>query len=246
MIAAARLEACYFGVGQGNQWPRLARVLEASAHEHCVDWQILVKRLTAPAFAPTATDSYRDNTYKLDYWNECVQAAPVGTRMLLIDVDTLILRPITDVWSREFDIAYTTRRGRFPLNAGVVFLRVSAYTRAWMLAWRDENRRMLQEPTYHQQWRRKYGGMNQAALGALLAQSVWRHLTFLELPCLEWNCEDSSWRDIDGQTTRILHIKSGLRRAVFANDPGVAWRSLARVWRTAERRYFPVESARAG
>jgi alpha-N-acetylglucosamine transferase len=179
---------------------------------------------------------FESNSLKLEHWNALVQQAPDGDRILLIDADMLVVRPLDPVWDRPFDVAYTVRPSgaKFPLNGGVVAVRVGAASRAFMQAWAAENRRMLNDQAHHNRWRQRFGGINQAALGALLAAGV--RGQFATLPCLEWNCEDSCWGKFDPAVTRLVHIKSELRLACRSRaDQRGRWQPIVDRWRAADR-----------
>ena len=237
-----RLEACYFGAGRSSEeWPRLARVLASSAARHCPGWTIHVTAIAPPpARRASALGVQADvcNAVKLDRWQQLVAEASDGECLVLIDVDTMILRPLDSAWKHAFDLAYTVKPAgaRFPLNGGVVFVRVSDRVRTFMGQWAAVNDRMLQDGTLHQAWRRRYGGINQAALGCVLETGSRTDLQLLPLPCAEWNCEDESWSAFDAHVTRIVHLKGLLRRAVFhrsiVTDPHAL--RLAAVWRELE------------
>lgn len=234
-----RLVCCYFGEGYQGQWPRLAHVLAYTADQQCAGWDVRIRTLEAEA-RPSATgvESHVHNTQKLEHWCREVEAAPDGTRMLLIDADTIILRPLDAVWDLAFDVAYTVRPAlcRLPFNAGVVFLRVSPAVRAFMAAWRDANARMLGDRRLHHAWRATFGGINQASLGHTLASPVAADVDLVQLPCAEWNCEDASWMSFDPAVTRIVHIKSTLRRAIFKMARTPTWCApLTKLWHGLER-----------
>jgi hypothetical protein len=226
-VTAPRLVACYFrGVDRADRWPRLAGVLAFTATRHCPTWTQAIAALPPPGFVHDANARlFQANTLKLEHWRDQVLGAADGDRMLLIDADTVILRPLEDVWGWPFDVAYTTKAippsarvrnvDRFKFNGGVVFLRVSAATRRFVTLWADENRRMLEDPKRHGPWLSRCGGINQAAFGKLLHEGALADLQLHELPCAEWNCEDSTWAAFDADRTRILHIKSDLRGACF-------------------------------
>jgi hypothetical protein len=237
-MTAPRIESCYFARPQaGAAWTRMARVLEDTARQHCQGWSVHVLALP-PAPMPThvVSWSFAANTHKLDHWRAVVEAAANGDRILLLDADTAIVRPLDDIWDRPFDLAMTTKRDRFPFNAGVVFLRVSPPIRAFMRAWVSTNREFLLNGDLHKPWRSKHGGLNQSALGCLLATGALADLDVLELPCAEWNCEDSAWATFDADRTRILHIKSALRVAVIERQPCDArMKPAADYWRARER-----------
>ncbi len=234
-MSAPVLYACHFGGGLHKQWPRLARVLAATAAQHCPDWTVRVEALPAPKPMLRASPGHIANTHKLDRWCEILMTASDDTRVLLIDADTVVLQPLDSIWDLPFDLAYTARPEgtRFPLNAGVIAVRVNARSRAFVTAWRDENRRMLADPARHLPWRKRFGGINQSALGAVIGEVA---LHLVALPCVEWNCEDSTWKDFDPAVTRILHVKSQLRLAIFHGVSGAArWRPLVALWRARER-----------
>lgn len=237
-----RLDACWFPSDDpqlNSQLARMARVLNYSARQHCAAWDIQVREI--PADRPKhryANASHGANTRKLEAWTTLVQAAPDGAEILLLDVDTFLTRPLDDLWTMSFDLAYTVRQDyNRPLNSGVVAMRVSDPVRAFIQHWAHENRRMYDDRAYHAVWKRKYGGINQAAFGKLLEQDYAAPATglnLLPLPCLEWNCEDSSWAQFDPDRTRLVHVKSALRRAVFQSPVGTHLRELARLWRSLE------------
>jgi len=235
-----RLEACYFDPGPKDRWGRMARALALTAAEHCPTWTRTIAAATPPPrVSALRIESHVQNTRKMDEWQRIVMAAAPGDRILLIDADTLILRPLDDVWDQPFDLAYTAkgRDSRYPFNSGVVFLRISPAVQAFVAAWWQENLKMLGQAKYHQDWRVKFGGINQASLGAMLESGRSSGVTLLKLPCLEWNCEDSHWEKFDPLVTRIVHVKSALRKAIFDGGPVPAGCApLVRAWRTADAR----------
>lgn len=237
--AAMQLHSVWFG---GEQYRRMARVLEHSAREHCPGWDVNIRHVGVRRYkkSPIARPTHVVNTQKMHEWNEIVQGADDGARLLLIDADTVILRPVDDVWQTPFDLAYTTRpRAQFGFNTGVLFLRASETLRRFFRAWWELNLYLLTAPREHRHWRKQYGGISQASLGAILARGDAEDLNLVELPCQEWNCEDSSW-PLFNEHTRIVHVKSALRRAVFGagapEQPGVE--RLAGLWTEAEQKYI--------
>lgn len=232
-----QLCSVYFG---GERYRRMASVLEHTAREHCPGWEINVRRIDTRWFTKShyARPGHRTNTQKMYEWNRIVGHAPDGAELLLIDADTFITRPLASVWSYEFDFAYTTKPGEtIPLNTGVVFLRVSPEVRGFMTAWWEKTLHLLQNATEHHRWRKRYGGVSQAALGALLAEGAAAGLTTVELPCQEWNCDNTEWRKFD-EKTRVVHVMSKLRRAAFSTEPSrtIGVDELARTWKDLDRR----------
>lgn len=230
----------YFRGPSDGDWEQLAGVLRHTAHRHCPDWEIRVEHIEpTEMYSSLGVPVHVFNTQKMEHWNRSVQELADGDVALLIDADTAILRPLDDVWDLDFDVAYTARPDgcRFPFNSGVVFLRVTEATKAFVQAWWEENARMLIDGTRHQWWNHKYGGINQASLGyAIEKQDSWG-ADLLALPCREWNCEDSTWAQFD-ETTRIVHFKSALRSAITGNKAGLMVAGvppLAELWETLAR-----------
>jgi hypothetical protein len=233
------LFACWFQEPRDRAWPRLARVLEHSAEQHCQGWDRRIRLILPPHRRPGQGVGYVANTVKLEFWASTVDAMPDDARVALLDADTFIVNSLDAVWATPFDVAITERpQGSiYPFNAGVVFVRANERSRAFMRAWAAANRRMLTDPAVHRVYQKRFGGMNQAALGALLDEGILERLglTMAALPCAEWNCEDLTWHTFDPATTRIVHLKAGLRYAALEDleaDPSL--RALALRWREAE------------
>ncbi len=196
----------------GDMYRRLARVHEYTAKKHCAGWDVSVDEIPDPGRGPIeARQSFVWNTEKLREWRAFVLTADDGDELLLADADTAVLRPLDPVWDHSFDVAYTVRERGLPLNGGIVFVRVSAASRQFFDAWWDANLLLFNDPVEHAPWRSKYAGMNQASFGYVL-EKVDHDAKLIKLPCQEWNCVQ--WTGFD-QGTRVLHVKSGLRRATF-------------------------------
>lgn len=226
------LYSCHFG---GGQFAELARVLRVTADRHCPHWDRRIDAIAGHQLR-SAHDAYADNTHKLDQWNAFIQSQPDGARVLLIDADTAIVRPLDCVWNWPFDVAYTIRPSSYklPLNGGVVFVYVNDRSKAFMANWAAVNRQMVSDRALHSKWRKKFGGINQASFGCVRDQAP--TVRFWMLPCVEWNCEDSSWPDFSPEVTRILHVKSLLRRCVFnlTGSTGSV-KAAAKYWRALQQ-----------
>jgi hypothetical protein len=245
-----RLESTYFG-DEGSDYARMGRVLEYTARKHCPHWAVNVRPIVPEPVQGTERSAYFiANTQKLDIWCRTIEEAPAGDRVLLLDSDTLFVNGIDDIWDRDFDIAYTVRPEYIiPINTGAVFVRVTPETRAFMRRWREETTAMYRDVPHHLKWKEKYGGITQASLGCLLERGD-HGLNLLTVLCAEWNCEDSAWGHFDPAFTRILHVKSGLRRLIFGGDVGPPqepwWTNedlmpLARYWHGLEREALRAE-----
>lgn len=224
----------------GDNYRRMADVLEYTAHQHCPGWSIEVNEMPRAPIEhySEAPENFIFNVQKVDAWADAVQQAEDGDRLCILDCDTMILGPLDPVWDREFDFAYTGKRGKLVLNSGVIFVRVSATSRRFVRAWAKMSHDMIADIGLHRMWRRKSPGMTQPALTALLRSSFMRRLeiNILELDCQTWNCEESGWGQFN-KDVRILHIKGHLRSATFGGAVTarrLRLAHLARLWHSTE------------
>lgn len=238
---SAVLIARTFGPGQRGEWTKMAAALERSAARHCPGWVVDIQDETPreKLSSPLGSQGTVWNTHKLDAWCRAIEDLADSTQVLLIDADTLIVNRLDPVWERPFDVAYTVKPkgSRFPFNAGVVFLRLSGPVRTFLAEWRTVNRQMLEDAALYQVWRRTYGGVNQSALGKLLKENRF-DLAIATLPCVEWNCEDSTWPAFHPEVTRIIHYKGELRSALFpmfrTSHVRGTLRPMVKAWREAQ------------
>lgn len=237
-MRAPRIVLRTFGPDPAQEWLRLVRVLELTIRTHCPTWTIDRQAVSVPdgLSSPLGVQNAVDNFVKLAAWNEAVQAADQGDRLLLLDADTMILQPLESIWDDPaLDVAITTKPAdaRFPINAGVVAVRVSTATQAFFDLWQSEDRRLFLDPREHQVWRGNFGGLNQSSLGALLTRGG-LGVRIVKLPCREWNAEDHSWASLT-PSTRIVHLKGELRAALFEHGhKSEEMRPIIRQWRVLE------------
>jgi hypothetical protein len=236
-MAAPLLASVYFGSGvAGDEFRRMARALEYSALRHAAGWRVEIVEIP-PAVGYRSTlgvPAHEHNSAKLDRWRDIIAAADDGDRVLLIDADTMITGPLDPVWDLPFDLAYTTAADRLPLNAGVVFVRASSRSRGFLEQWAAVNRSFLGDAAALRPWRTRYAGINQAALGFMLERAG-HGCQVAQLPGEIWNCEDSTWKRFDPALTRIVHLKSDLRRAIFRGlAPRPVLTPLVAAWRALD------------
>lgn len=248
------LAACYFRAKRepDGQYDRLARVLAYTASVHCPGWQVRIDRIAPELPAPcTGNPSHAWNTSKLDWWNDVVQVCPDGTPVVLMDADMAILRPLDPLWADPFDLAYTirdARTSRLPLNGGLVAIRVSPATKAAIRQWQQVNLGMCREGTKHAEYHKRYAGMNQSSFGCLLEEGGLSGLNVRQLSCQEWNC--CEWLGFDRAITRVVHVKSRLRRAVFGSAPAThptqgSLGGIVDLWHALERDALAMEAKSA-
>lgn len=215
-------------LGRRGIYAEMARVFAASVeavsprsrlvlHTHRPDRSLQSSNLAKRA----ARQSFVDNTDKMRAWHSIAASQPDGTRFALVDADMFAtgeLAGLADFVSPSCPLAFTFRREgfRFPFNSGAVAVYQCAESRRFFDEWRAVNEDMLRNAKLHQEFRARYGGINQAALGAMLEAEGCP--TFARLDCATWNCEDSEWRNFSSET-KLVHVKGRLRIAVRSNEP---------------------------
>jgi hypothetical protein len=173
------------------------------------------------------------NTVKLEKWVEILTTIPDNDTVIFTDCDMLFLKDPGEVFSRDFDIAYTERtQSKWTINGGVLFVKVNPRSRDFMNHFVNVNKMMFEDPDFHQPWKNKYAGMNQSALGCILEMKK-HEAKLISLPCAEYNSCGEDWPFIT-EKTRILHIKGQLRKILFnpSLDEGELT-TAAGIWRKA-------------
>jgi hypothetical protein len=223
-----------------DDYPRLLSALRTSVEIHSPETPLVIVEAAADTriqsihteASPKARASFVANTQKMRLWQEAVESLPDGEVLCLLDADTMVTRDLGDAARMPFDVTYTARpaTSKFPINSGVVLVRGGARARAFFQRWRDVNEAMLGDPAYHQEYREVWGGINQAALGAMIADPG--DVDLLRTDCREWNCEDTTWKDFDPALTRIVHVKGRLRQVCLGRQRAdKVTRPLCELWR---------------
>lgn len=241
------IHAFYFDHGSGD-FERLASVLRESVALNDPDSTLIMHKLAPPEHVEDAVrQTFIDNSYKLRYWAEMISRAKDGTKLALIDADMVVLRPLADAFTEPFDIAITRRTASFmPYNGGAVFVRASKAARVFFNEWSKVDQKMLDDVQFHTQWRRKYYGINQAALGFMLTERAWLPASIAELPCKIWNACNEDWAVV-GNHTRILHIKNDLRHhclktRTWSGTPP-RYRRAWKLWKNIEAKALAKDAA---
>lgn len=211
-----KLHAVLFRGRSVSCHPRLAQVLKASAKNtphplviHAVEEAD--QELAELAKRRTGWKQWLDNARKAKHHARIILGAGDGELLAMLDTDTMILGDLSEIERMEFDLAYTVRpRPSFPVNTGVYFVRVSECVRAFVARWYDAVRAMLADKRFHDEWKNRYGGIHQAALGYLLNRASESELQrLLAIPCETWNCCGPVW-NYDA-LPKIVHVMGHLR-----------------------------------
>lgn len=207
---AMKIVCNHFG---DEAFSRMAESLKRSVALHCPDAEFVEIVTDQPDEKPGMLRHYTDNHAKLLEWRDAVYAGSDGERLVLMDADTLVLGDLAFAFDETFDIGWTWRPGRLPVNSGVVYVRVNDRSRAFMDAWVERDSKLMEHRALAAHGRSKYGGANQAAFMWLITHGGGQDIALCHpLMCKHWNSVDQTWCDFN-EETRVLHIKGRLRDA---------------------------------
>jgi len=147
---------------------------------------------------------------KLLAWEWGLAHTEDGDGIVFLDADTLVLQygghqnPLGLPFALSTaSLFYTVREGRWPLNSGVVFMRVLPETRLFVRRWRELTEAILAGPE-RDALRGRYGGADQAALEALRQRA---QISMYPLSARVWNMDRCV---LSLEETAIFHLKGCL------------------------------------
>lgn len=228
------LRSVVFG---GDDYVRMADVLRKSVELNSPHTPITLHYVHKPLIPRAKRLDFHNasNVTKTLYHTELVHLAKDGQLLGLLDCDTLVLGDLSEIETKEFDIAFTFRNDRSPINTGVVFLRVSDKVRDFYWEWLAEVQRLAFNHKKLLKLNEIYRGVNQSALNEILRERDFG-LKILELPCEIYNSVSCTWRYFS-KNTKILHVLGRLRHAALRGamfmDPCIM--RLANLWRQYEK-----------
>lgn len=214
-----------FDRGNTQRYLVLYKVFKKSVELCMPEAEFVTLVIEAPTAAGARKENYgfTANTYKLRKWDEYVQS--VNDDVILADCDMLMLQSAKHAFDVPFDIAYTERtdRGtgahRAPLNGGIIMVKNTREAKRFVHRWSEINDQMYVDINFHREWKGKYPGMNQAALGYMLekeSEGVRIH-TYVTR---EWNAVDCDWGHLLSETV-FVHYKGALRSRVLSGRASV-------------------------
>jgi hypothetical protein len=158
----------------------------------------------------TFSNFHTANYIKLKAWRNNIEGNSV-----LIDADTIVLDDVSEVFNMPHDLIYTKRdyNRSIPFNSGVVFVKESG--KQILDRWCDIDQQMFTDPIFHQKWKKKYFGFNQASFGCLL--ETMPELNIGQVNATYYNsCDQGDWVR-NAQLAKIVHVKSFLRESIDKN-----------------------------
>lgn len=225
-----------FEYDNNKRYERLLNTFCKSINKNNPDVKIEKILIKAPKPRDSENKFLISNTKKLECWYNYLKTT-TEEKIIFADCDMLNLKKIE--CDLDFDIGITKRDNCvLPYNGGIVFVKNNDNGKKFIELWNYVNNKMYYEwRDIHAQYRLKYGGMNQAALGYLL-EKMDHGAKIKFLPCLTYNACDDNWKFINPKTI-FVHIKGKLRRAVLSKARHVncqpAIYEIMKLWKEYER-----------
>lgn len=209
-----KIRAVHFDYFDNDNYKRLADVWEYSAKKYNPDADVKLITVDFKKVGNDIKDSWVYNDHKLSIWRDEIIAS--DDDIVVMDADMIVLGDISAPFKKDFDICYTARtRSRYPLNGGVIFAHPTEGAKKFVKEWYALDKEMLSGHGFHQRYRVKYGGMNQASFGAMI-EAHKQKCKLETVTCSEYNLCDEEWKYFD-DNVKILHVKGALRCAVLGN-----------------------------
>jgi hypothetical protein len=184
---------------------------------------------TPPAYESDRIAGFLDNTFKLKYWIDFFKHT--DDNIIFADCDLFAIRDGNHAFNSDFDIAYTAIKQPYKakLNGGILMTKPTDAAYRFLQEFQSINDRMYQDIDFHEVWRKKYAGMNQAAFGCVLetginGAKIHTHMT------QEWNAVDRDLKEINDKTV-FVHIKDRLRNMLIqCAEPQGVGEKVMREW----------------
>jgi len=199
---------------------RMKEVFMYSLKKHSPEIEIIEHETVYPKEKfKSSAPSHFENVYKLGIWNNIIQKAKEP--VLLIDCDILILQDISvlETMDNLKDITLTTRTDKpyntsANCNAGFIYVKPTKEAKDFFNEWYELSKNF--DPKTNK-WRglyKKYKGATQTTLGYLREEKKYEN-NISEIPCYIWNCANLDYSFFNDKETKVVHIKSKLRKYIL-------------------------------
>jgi len=219
-----------------TEYIRMGYVLQKSIRQNCPGAQIIYHRCEAPLVPEDERKLKRfgENAEKLRIWVSLLEECE-DNEIVLIDSDTMVLQDVSEVFKNEFDVGCTvrTRKSRIKYNGGVMFVKKNERSLKFFRKFRDIDDMMYEDRKFHEEWRAKYSGMNQAAFGWMI-ENYKEPVAIMEFPCAEYNALSDDWKYFVPGFTKIVHLKSKLREIILSDFETKIFYNIKKIWREIE------------
>ena len=157
---------------------------------------------------------------KVHFWNAALNYLP-DKPVIMLDVDTLINFNFYKT-TFDFDLGFTIKKERYPLNTGVIYLKNSPEIRSFFNKWADTTIEIINNPTklaISTSNEHPYGGADQMSFQNIIKYDVkkgsfktnYNGLKFASLECEIYNQTNSVPYD---KSVKIYHYKGGWHNVI--------------------------------
>jgi hypothetical protein len=110
---------------------------------------------------------------KMVMWEDIIKKEKEDSKIIFSDLDTLYLKDISNAFDTIFDIGYTCKDDpslKYPLNTGIVFIRVNKRSREALYKWKEITDKILQDKEKSEEAINTFGGADQRSLSILIGR----------------------------------------------------------------------------
>jgi len=198
-----------------DKYERCLRALSNSIERTNPEAELKVLRLGPPPPIEGALQGWVSNHVKLEaFANEVLD-----DNTIFVDADTVFLRTADSLFDKDFDIAIGRRNGgKVPYNGGVVLAKPTPAARQFIDMWLGTDKVMLHNQKFHQEWRAKYNGQNQASFGYMI-ETYPDLINLYEYPTSVINAVEQDWPRMYDIDPVILHVRKKLLGYAISDMP---------------------------
>ncbi|WP_162141781.1 putative nucleotide-diphospho-sugar transferase [Daejeonella oryzae] len=168
-------------------------------------------------------EKYQRRGSKMLFWelaaNELLQQG--HTNVCFMDVDTLVLKDISHFFNEKFDIAFSIKNEKWPLNTGVMLFKLNSNVLSFMQKWKEQSLLNIRNPENYLKAKSHdypYGGPDQMAFHTILS---------FQKDTLEYNVNGTLLKGFDSkffnetrsvritEHTHIIHYKGGWQKVIL-------------------------------
>lgn len=202
-----------FNYPDRSDYKKLLDVFRCSVKQYMPRVKFIEICIPAPENKTKRELNFMYNGVKLRRWVEHLEKT--NDNVIFADCDMMAIQSAEHAFKIPFDVAYTARTviKRIPMNGGIMMARPTEPARRFFREMLATNDRMFGDIAFHNQWRRIYAGMNQAAFGCTLETGKHKARVH-KYQTREWNAVDCDWRHINKRTV-FIHYKSKLRKMIL-------------------------------
>ncbi|MCF7866685.1 hypothetical protein K9L67_00950 [Candidatus Woesearchaeota archaeon] len=166
-------------------------------------------------------------------WFTAIKLIP-KENLCFLDVDTLVLKDISGVFKKDFDVGFTYKNEHYPLNTGVLFIKRNRKTIKFFNEWKNQTFNIIKNKELFdiansKEW--PYGGSDQMSFYKLIDykkdlktyELKMNKIKLCAFECSEYNVTKS--KKIN-EKQKIIHYKGGWQRVLLENKTFTKYRSL--------------------